>query len=137
MARLHTQLGGERLANQLSTKRYAPVALGHHVWYDGSSGYPETYVRLESPYRQMVDIIGLIDWLDNVTYTSYLYTGMQKTFEEAVQEAALLGGKRFSPLLTERLMDKALSEKLEGVFKDSRRQACRRLYEAAKNPTLQ
>lgn len=137
MARLHTQLGGERLANQLSTKRYAPVALGHHVWYDGSSGYPETYVRLESPYRQMVDIIGLMDWLDNVTYTSYLYTGMQKTFEEAVQEAALLGGKRFSPLLTERLMDKALSEKLEGVFKDSRRQACRQLYEAAKNPTLQ
>lgn len=34
-------------------------------------------------------------------------------------------------------MDKSLSEKLEGVFKDSRRQAYRRLYEAAKEPILQ
>ena len=30
-----------------------------------------------SPYRQMVDLIGLIDWLENVTHSSQLYTGVR------------------------------------------------------------
>ena len=103
LASLHTQIGEDRLSRQPSTRPYAPVALGHHAWYDGSGGYPDSYVRLECPCRQMVDIIGLVDWLDNVTYTTHRYTGMKKTFPEAVREAIRLGGKRFSPLLTGRL----------------------------------
>ena len=106
LASLHTQIGEDRLSRQPSTRPYAPVALGHHAWYDGSGGYPDSYVRLECPCRQMVDIIGLVDWLDNVTYTTHRYTGMKKTFPEAVREAIRLGGKRFSPLLTARLRDK-------------------------------
>lgn len=130
MARLHTQLGGERLAKHRSTERFAPVALGHHSWYDGSEGYPESYVRLECPYRQMVDVIGLMDWLDNVTYSTHLRTGIRKTFQEAAREAVRLGGKRFSPLLTERLTDRSAQEQLAEIFKNSRREAYRRLYEA-------
>ncbi|MCI9338110.1 MAG: hypothetical protein HFH93_11335 [Lachnospiraceae bacterium] len=137
MAALHTQLGQERLANQPSTKDYAPIALGHHSWYDGSGGYPESYVRLDCPYRQMVDVISLMDWLDNVIYTTHLYTGIKKTFPEAVREAVQLGGKRFSPLLTERLTDKSIVRKLEEALKDSRREAYRQLYEASNNPIPQ
>lgn len=137
MARLHTQLGEGRLANQSSTKAFAPIALGHHSWYDGSDGYPETYVRLECPCRQMVDVIALMDWLDNVTYTTHLYTGIRMTFEEAVREAVRLGGTQFSPLLTGRLADKAIAQKLADAFKDSRRDACRRLYEANPSAILQ
>lgn len=112
LASLHTQIGEDRLSRQPSTRPYAPVALGHHAWYDGSGGYPDSYVRLECPCRQMVDIIGLVDWLDNVTYTTHRYTGMKKTFPEAVREAIRLGGKRFSPLLTGRLEDPAMERKL-------------------------
>ncbi len=130
MARLHTQLGGERLAKQQSTERFAPVALGHHSWYDGSEGYPESYIRLECPYRQMVDVIGLMDWLDNVTYSTHLRTGVQRTFQEAVREATRLGGKRFSPLLTERLTDSSSREQLAEIFRNSRREVYRQLYEA-------
>lgn len=131
MAQLHTLMGEERLAKQPSTRPFAAVALGHHSWYDGSRGYPESYVRLNCPYRQMVDVIGLVDWLDNVTYETHLYTGARKTFEEAVEAAVELGGKRFSPLLTERLADRTKAERLEEAFQDSRREAYRRLYEAA------
>ena len=28
------------------------MALGHHAWYDGSGGYPDSYVRLECPCRR-------------------------------------------------------------------------------------
>ncbi len=130
LASLHTRIGEDRLSRQPSTRPYAPVALGHHAWYDGSGGYPDSYVRLECPCRQMVDIIGLVDWLDNVTYTTHRYTGMKKTFPEAVREAIRLGGKRFSPLLTGRLEDPAVERKLAEALEGSRREAYRRLYEA-------
>lgn len=78
----------------------------------------------------MVDVIGLTDWLDSVTYATHLYTGAGRTFEEALRDAIGLGGKRFSPLLTGRLEDPAVARQLAEAFEDSRREAYRRLYEA-------
>ncbi len=126
---LHTSVGEISLSKRESTRRYAAIALGHHSWYDGSRGYPETYKRLESPYRQMVDVIGLIDWIENVTYSSELYTGVKKTFEEAVQDAIALEGKRFSPLLTARLRDKKVTEQLCHVFTKGREELYQQLYD--------
>lgn len=129
IARLHTTVGEIRLKEQESTRHYAAIALGHHSWYDDSHGYPEAYKRLESPYRQMVDVIGLIDWMENVTYSSELYTGVKKTFDEAVEDAIALEGKRFSPLLTARLRDKNVTEKLRLTFAEARNEAYKQLYE--------
>ena len=129
MAHLHTLVGAKWLEDRESTRAYAPVALGHHCWYDGSRGYPETYHRLECPCRQMVDLIGLLDWINNVTDTTRLHMGMEKTFEEAVEEALALEGKRFSPLLTVRLRDKSVVEQIKKGFAEGRREAYRQLYE--------
>lgn len=120
MAHLHTLVGEKNLAMRPSTRKYAPVALGHHSWYDGSHGYPASYRRLECAYRQMVDVIGLADWLDNVTDANHLYTGVQLTFEEALETAVSLEGKRFSPLLTARLRDRRVVERLERIYREER-----------------
>ena len=77
----------------------------------------------------MVDVIGLIDWIENVTYSSELYTGVKKTFEEAVQDAIALEGKRFSPLLTARLRDKKVTEQLCHVFTKGREELYQQLYD--------
>lgn len=131
MAHLHT-LGGERLlSDRESTRRYAAAALGHHGWYDGSRGYPSAYRRLECPERQMVDVVGLVDWLDNTTRTERIYAGVEKTFDEAVQDAVALEGRRFSPLLTARLRDSETVECLRAAFEEGRRNACRRMYDDA------
>lgn len=130
MAHLHTTVGEACLTARASTCHYAAIALGHHSWYDGSKGYPAGYRRLECQYRQMVDVIGLIDWLDNVTETDRLYTGVEKTFEEALRMAISLEGKRFSPLLTVRLRDKEVAGELEKAFQEGRIQAYRKLFEA-------
>lgn len=127
MAHLHTVVGAAWLGQRESTGCYAPVALGHHSWYDGSRGYPDSYQRLECPCRQMVDIIGLLDWINNVTDTARLYTGMEKSFEEALEEAAALEGRRFSPLLTARIRDRKTGEQLKEAFAAGRREAYRRL----------
>ncbi len=129
MAHLHTVMGKIRLKEHASTERYADIALGHHSWYDGSRGYPSSFKRLESPYRQMVDLIGLIDWLENVTHSSQLYTGVRKTFDEAVQDAIALEGKRFSPLLTARLRDKKITDPIRSAFVKGRKEAYQQLYE--------
>lgn len=127
--RLHTTAGHLLLSERASTKRFAPIALGHHAWYDGSShGYPEAYRRLECPCRQMVDVIGLVDWLENVSHSAQAYTGMEMDFHEAVEEAISLEGRRFSPMLTARLRDKQVAALIWDAFERGRKEAYRRMY---------
>lgn len=129
MASLHTVQGSTCLAQCASTKPYAVTALGHHSWYDGSRGYPEGYRRLECPERQMVDVIALVDWLENVTEAQWLFTGTKMSFDEAVRAAIALEGRRFSPLLTARLRDGQIVERLKTAFEEGRREACRQIYD--------
>lgn len=131
MARLHTLAGEALLTARASTRRYAAAALGHHAWYDGSHGYPDAFRRLECPSRQMVDVISLISWLENATHTAGLYTGRTKDFDEAVQAAIGLEGRRFSPLLTARLRDPQTVRRIRQAFVQGRENACRRMYDDA------
>lgn len=129
VTRLHTVSGHLLLSERASTRRFAPVALGHHAWYDGSChGYPETYRRLECPCRQMVDVIGLVDWLENISHSAQAYTGLEKSFDDAVEEAVSLEGRRFSPMLTARLRDRHVVRLIRTAFEEGRREACRRMY---------
>lgn len=129
ITQLHTVVGSARLNACVSTRRYAAAALGHHSWYDGSHGYPESYKRLECPYRQMVDVIGLIDWMDNSMTYAWLYGRAKKSFDETIQEAISLEGKRFSPLLTTRLRDKTVTGTLRQAFETARYESYRQLYQ--------
>ena len=131
MARLHTTAGSELLSSRPSTNRYAPAALGHHTWYDGSHSHSSAYKRLECPERQMVDVIALVDWLEAITHSGISYTGTEMTFDEAVRAAIELEGKRFSTLLTARLRDGA-AERIRRVFDRGRRDAYRRMYDDAR-----
>ena len=125
---LHTVVGASRLEACPSTRHYAAIALGHHSWYDGSHGYPESYKRLECPYRQMVDVIGLVDWIDNMLHSSWLYGRSQKSFDEVIADAIALEGKRFSPLLTAWLRDSKVTEKIRQTGTSARLEACHQLY---------
>lgn len=130
VTRLHTVAGGVLLSERESTRRFAPVAMGHHSWYDGSNhGGSMEYKRLECPGRQMVDVIALLDWLESVTHTAQAYEGIALTFDEAVAEAAAMEGKQFSPLLTARLRDKRVVEEIRRAFEEGRREAYRQMYE--------
>lgn len=132
MAHLHTLIGMACLAKRTSTLPFVAAAHGHHSWYDGSGGYPDSYKRLECEYRQMVDVIGLVDWLVNVTDTAQLYTGQEKTFEQAVEEAIAMEGRRFSPLLTTRLREKEVCGKIKNAISEGRREVYYKMYEMNK-----
>ncbi len=136
MAHMHTMVGEACLKTRESTRDFAPIAQGHHRWYDGSGGYPDEYIRLSCPYRQMVDVIGLADWLDNVTEADRLYTGIEKNFDEAVASAVEMGGRRFSPLLTARLSDKKVAQEICKALAEGRREAYYQLFTAGKGRAL-
>ncbi len=126
---LHTIAGGVLLGERASTRRFAAAALGHHAWYDGSAhGYPATYKRLECPSRQMVDVVGLLDWLENAIHSARVHTGIEMRFDEAVEAAINLEGRRFSPLLTARLRDRRVTERIQLAFERGRREAYRQMY---------
>lgn len=134
VARLHVVAGRVLLSERESTRRFAPVAFGHHAWYDGSSfGYPEEYRRLECPWRQMVDVIGLLDWLEYTTHTAAAYGEVEMDFDEAVAKAVGLEGRQFSPLLTARLRDSRVTEQLRDAFAAGSREAYRHMYEWEKD----
>lgn len=128
-ARLHTTAGASMLFARPSTCRYAVAAYGHHAWYDGSHGYPEGYRRLDCFSRQMVDVIGLVDWLENAVHSARTYTGTKMSFDQAVHTAVELEGKRFSPLLTARLRDPRTAKQIQQAFDQGRTAAFRRMYE--------
>ena len=132
MAHLHTVMGKVCLSERKSTECYSDIANGHHNWYDGSKGYSETYKRLDCPYRQMVDVIALTDWIDSTTDSLGIHKGGNKSFDEAVEEAISLEGKRFSPLLTARLRDKKVVEQLRAAYEEGRAEGYRNLYNEKK-----
>ena len=132
MARFHTLSGRILLESRASTSRYAPVALGHHAWYNGGSqSYPDTYRRSECPERRMVDVVALVDWIEVRLNSAHMYHLEAKPFDQVVQEAVRLGGSRFSPRLTELLRDEKTAKRLRDALETGERNAYRRMYEDA------
>jgi len=132
VARLHTAAGQLLLESRPSTSRYADAALGHHAWYDGSQGYPGAYRRLECPARQMVDVIGLVNFLEDAVGPSLVTLSEPMGFDGAVQAASRLEGRQFSPLLTARLQNPRTAAQVKEALAEGRRGACRRMYEDAR-----
>jgi hypothetical protein len=106
---LHTVSGHDDLASRESTEIYADCAYGHHAWYDGSKGYPEEYVRNDSVYRQMTDVIALV---------SYLVESYDSDTTKNVKEILQNEKKRFSPVLMAMLMDDEHMGKIQTLLEE-------------------
>ena len=107
MYSLHTVSGRDDLLARPSTAIYADVAFGHHAWYDGSGGYPEDYVRNESSYRQMTDVVAVIAYLADLP---------PERLEEGFGEIQRLERRRFSPLVTAYFSDEQLRRDVTAVL---------------------
>lgn len=129
ISRLHMEAGYQMLSGRPSTQPYAAAALGHHMWYDGSRGYPGSYKRLERDERQVVDVVALVDYLAQSVDALQLRRSKAQSFEQAVESAAALGGRRFSPLLTARLRDAELVKQLKQALEEGRQEVYRELYQ--------
>jgi hypothetical protein len=104
---LHTVAGRDDLKEHASTERFADVAHGHHSWYNGAGGYPDDYVRTDSPYRQMTDVIAVAVALVDASPAG----------PDAAIERVLRGERtRFSPLVTSWLHDLSVRTSLQKIL---------------------
>ena len=108
---LHVITGADDLRARSSTERFADVVLGHHAWYDGSGGYPESYTRSESPYRKMTDAAAVAAAICE-EYDAYAAGTDAVLSAIAAQE-----GTRFSPLVTFFLEDPGLRKEIDTILK--------------------
>ena len=125
MYQMHTLCGHLDLSSRPSTDIFADIAWGHHRWYDGSDGYPDNYIRSESPYRQMTDACAV---------AVYLAENRNQRPETLFDEILSLGGTRFSPLISAVLDDAGLRFRLSSLLKDDGKKYYQELYEALREP---
>ena len=105
---LHCVSGWEDLKRRPSTRRYADVALGHHVWYNGSGGYPALYERNRSDFRQMTDAAALV---------ARMLETPETPMPDLLREIAAGEGSRFSPIAAAVCMDPDIADKLDAILK--------------------
>ena len=63
----HPGFGADMLKKDSNLMRYCDVVLGHHKFYDGTAGYPESFDNTKSAYRIIVDLITICDCIDAAT----------------------------------------------------------------------
>lgn len=102
---LYLKSGHDDLAARKSTEMYADIAFGHRKWYNGNDGYPKSYVRTDSPFRQMTDVCAL---------AVYLVEGEETDICRRIDSLLLKDDGRFSPLVLSYIAD----EKLKGRIVD-------------------
>ncbi|MCR4618139.1 MAG: HD domain-containing protein [Lachnospiraceae bacterium] len=124
----HSLMGWELLRKYESTKAYAEVAAGHHVYYDGSNGYPESFDIKASPLKSVIDIVTVADCMDAATdYIGRSYSE-GKNLDEFVLEVSKESGTRYSPYVIELLTDKEVFKDMEYILNTERRKVYKETY---------
>ena len=131
LIRNHPVQGAEILAANESTKGYADVARCHHVWYDGSGGYPAEAAFDSLPAKTVISLVACADGLDAATDSIGRSYAGRHTIDDFIEEVKAGAGKRYAPYLADLLRDTAVRKDLEYLLLSGRRNnytaTCRRL----------
>ena len=93
----HPELGLQYLELSPDLARYHDTTLGHHKWYNGKGGYPDSFDNTKSPYRTLIDLLTLSDCMQAATeQVGRNYKG-EKTFDTVMEEFRQQAGTRFNP----------------------------------------
>lgn len=115
----HPQLGLQYLDLSPALKRFHDTTLGHHKWYNGKGGYPDSFDNTKSLQRILVDIVTLSDCLQAATERIGRNYKSDKTFDTVMSEFRRDAGVRYNPDLVS-LIDEHpdLAKKLSGLIDD-------------------
>lgn len=110
MFALHARAGAADLRKRASTERYADCALGHHAFYNGQGGYPETYDRGASACRVLTDICAAADFM-----SEYHSANVRRTFDLVYERS----GRQFSPDVCSLLRSDELRSRIGSILEMS------------------
>ena len=95
--KLHPELGLDFLAISPTLTKYHDTTLGHHKWYNGKGGYPESFDNTKSPVRILIDIVTLCDCMQAATERLGRNYKQEKTFDVLMEEMRQGAGTRYNP----------------------------------------
>lgn len=103
--------------------KYRDVALGHHKWYNGKGGYPESFDNVHSPWRIIIDLLTICDAIEAGTDFYGRFYRSPKTLEQMLSELKQYAGVRYNPEIVDVIVsDPDLKERISRVITDYRRQ---------------
>ena len=119
--RKHPELSLNYLGLDPLFDKYKDVALGHHKWYDGQGGYPESFNNVASPWRIFIDILTVCDGIDAATdYLGRNYR-VSKPLKEVVEEMKQGAGTRYNPDVIDLLLtDQNLFDRMNKLVIEER-----------------
>ena len=126
---LHPVYGAEMLGSDSDLAKYSDIALGHHKFYDGTGGYPQSFDNTKSPCRILIDLITICDCIDAAT--DHLGRNYKKAKELDVVLEELIAGKglRYNPDLVEILEHSPeLQKEIRYIVSDGRLDIMYRAY---------
>ncbi|MCR5097479.1 MAG: HD domain-containing protein [Lachnospiraceae bacterium] len=129
----HPGAGADIMECYKSTARYANAARAHHIWYDGSAGYPDDFDVSDLPERVIIDIVTCADCLDAATDTVGRSYSRGKTLFEFSRELSEGAGTRYAPWLPELFRDKNFLADLSYLLSNGRRKNYERVYDRLKS----
>ncbi|MBO4667634.1 MAG: hypothetical protein J5666_05875 [Bacilli bacterium] len=102
------------------------VALTHHLWHDGSKGYPKEFKHTKN--RPMSDIISIADSIDAATdFIGRPYNG-GKTLDTLLPEFMETQGTRYSKDVVSTLQDKNVKERINYLITEGRKEVNYEVY---------
>jgi len=128
----HPVIGADIALEHPSTRDYADVIKGHHLWYDCSRGYPAGFDTFKSPYKTVIDIVLAADCLDAATDTVGRSYNRGKTFSDYEKEVQEGAGTHYAPFLVDLFQVPALREDIEYLLSEGRRTLYRETFRLLK-----
>jgi len=103
------------------------VIMGHHRWFDGSSGYKHQFCNTKSKYRFVIDLVSVSDSIDAATDTVGRSYSFGLTLEQIIEEIKKDAGTRYSSIIADALSDETLVAQMRQCIEQGREDA---YYEA-------
>lgn len=121
MFKCHVAAGVRILERCESTRPYAPIAGGHHVYYNGVGGYPSDYDRASNPVQIITDIVSVAAYASRMTEQTTHDTVPVYTLREVTRQIGEGAGSMFHPVLSD--IWTSMESQLEHYLLNARRTA--------------
>ena len=131
--RRHPELGAKIVEKDSDLSMYRDVILGHHRFYDGSGGYPESFDNTKSKLHKIIDIVTIADCMDAATDCYSRNYKAPIVFETLLGEFVAEAGTRYNPDLVRLLKNNPeLQERLTAVVNKERLDRMFEVYSAGR-----
>ncbi|MDL2292199.1 HD domain-containing protein [Acholeplasma sp. OttesenSCG-928-E16] len=112
----HPERGYALLKKAKIDEKYIEASLYHHIWYDGTNGYPKNKSIDNLLTKPIIDIISISDAIDAGTDTIGRPYAKGKTLDSLLDEFEAEAGTRYSSELVALLRMKDLNRELKELI---------------------